>query len=106
MSKGVAGESYMLAGPRATFADGLRRVAAIAGTKGPLVLPTGVVRAAAAVMAVVERVVPLPPDLASETMRAGTATYLGTPAKAERDLGWHARDLDTGLRETVASLRA
>ena len=38
-------------------------------------------------------------------MRAGLATYLGTPAKAERDLGWHARDLDTGLRETVAALR-
>ena len=105
MSQGVAGESYMLAGPRATFADGLRRVAAIAGTKGPMVLPTGVVRAAAGVMAVLGRVVPLPPDYAAETMRAGLATYLGTPAKAERDLGWHARDLDPGLRETVASLR-
>jgi len=105
MSQGVAGESYMLAGPRATFADGLRRVAAIAGTKGPMVLPTGVVRAAAGVMAVLGRAVPLPPDYAAETMRAGLATYLGTPAKAERDLGWHARDLDTGLRETVASLR-
>ena len=34
-------------------------------------------------------------------MRAGLATYLGTPAKAERELGWHARDLDTGLRQTV-----
>ena len=105
MSQGVAGESYMLAGPRATFADGLRRVAAIAGTKGPMVLPTGVVRAAAAVMAVLGRAVPLPPDYAAETMRAGLATYLGTPAKAERELAWHARDLDTGLRETVASLR-
>jgi len=105
MSQGVAGESYMLAGPRATFADGLRRVAAIAGTKGPMVLPTGVVRAAAGVMAVLGRVVPLPPDYAAETMRAGLATYLGTPAKAERDLGWQARDLDTGLRETVAALR-
>lgn len=35
----------------------------------------------------------------------GLATYLGTPGKAERDLDWHARDLDTGLRETVAALR-
>jgi dihydroflavonol-4-reductase len=105
MSRGVAGESYMLAGPRATFADGLRRVAAVAGTKGPMVLPTGVVRAAAGVMAVLGRAVPLPPDYAAETMRAGLATYLGTPAKAERDLDWHARDLDTGLRQTVAALR-
>ena len=105
MRTGVNGDSYMLAGPRATFAEGLRRIAAIAGTKGPMVLPTGVVRAAAALMAVLGHVVPLPPDFAAETMRAGTATYLGTPAKAERDLGWRARDLDTGLRETVAALR-
>ena len=51
------------------------------------------------------RVVPLPPDFAAETMRASLATYYGSSAKAERDLGWHARDLDTGLRETVAALR-
>jgi hypothetical protein len=47
----------------------------------------------------------VPPDFAAETMRAGLATYLGTPAKAEHDLGWQARDLDTGLRETVEALR-
>jgi nucleoside-diphosphate-sugar epimerase len=37
-------------------------------------------------------------------MRAGLASYLGSSAKAERELGWHSRDLDTGLRETVAAL--
>jgi len=105
MTRGVPGESYMLAGPRASLADGLRRVADVAGTKGPMVLPTGVVRAVAAVMALLGRAVPVPPDFAAETMRAGLATYLGTPAKAEHDLGWQARDLDTGLRETVEALR-
>ena len=80
-------------------------VAAIAGTKGPMVLPDGMVRATAAVLAAVGRVVPLPPDFAAETLRASLATYYGSPAKAERDLGWRARDLDTGLRETVAALR-
>jgi nucleoside-diphosphate-sugar epimerase len=105
MERGVAGESYMLAGPRSTLADALRRLAAIAGTKGPMVLPDGMVRATAAVLAAVGRVVPLPPDFAAETLRASLATYYGSPAKAERDLGWRARDLDTGLRETVAALR-
>jgi nucleoside-diphosphate-sugar epimerase len=38
-------------------------------------------------------------------MRAGLATYYGDPAKAGRELGWRARDLDEGLRETVAALR-
>ena len=54
---------------------------------------------------VVAGAVAVPPGYAAETMRAGLATYLGTSAKAGRDLGWHARDLDTGLRETVAALR-
>jgi nucleoside-diphosphate-sugar epimerase len=49
--------------------------------------------------------VPLPPDYAAETMRAGLATYYGSPARAERELGWRARSLDEGLRETVESLR-
>ena len=105
MESGVPGESYLLAGPRATLADGLKQVAEIAGTKGPMVLPTGLVRGVAAVAGGLGRVVPLPPDFAAETMRASLATYYGSSAKAERDLGWHARDLDTGLRETVDALR-
>ncbi len=105
MEKGRPGESYMLAGPRATLADGLRQVATIAGTKGPLVLPTRLVRMTAALMGVVGKVVPVPPDLAAETARAGLATYYGTPAKAERELGWHARPLEQGLRQTVDHLQ-
>lgn len=105
MERGVAGESYMLAGPRARLAEGLRIVARIAGTKGPRVLPTRVVRTSATAMGVVGKVVPLPPDYAAETMRAGLATYYGTPAKAERELGWQARPLEEGLRQTVEHLR-
>jgi nucleoside-diphosphate-sugar epimerase len=105
MEAGRAGEAYMLAGPRSTLADVLRAVASLAGTKGPIVLPDVLVRGTAAVAGVVGRVVPLPPGYAAETMRAGLATYYGTGAKAERELGWHPRDLDTGLRETVTALR-
>ena len=105
MEKGLPGESYMLAGPRAGLAQGLQQVAAIAGTKGPVVVPSGLLRVLAAVGDVVGKVVPLPPGFAAETMRAGLATYLGSPAKAERYLGWHARPLETGLRQTVDALR-
>jgi nucleoside-diphosphate-sugar epimerase len=105
MERGVPGESYLLAGPRATLAEGLTKAAGIAGTKPPMVLPTGLVRAVAAVAGGLGRLVPLPADFAAETMRASLATYYGSSAKAERDLGWHARDLDTGLRETVDALR-
>ena len=105
MERGEPGRSYMLAGPRVTLADGLIRVARIAGTKGPVVLPERIVRLGARVTGLVGRVVPLPPDYAAETMRAGLATYYGSPARAERELGWRARPLDEGLRETVESLR-
>jgi nucleoside-diphosphate-sugar epimerase len=105
MDKGLPGESYMLAGPRATLAAGLQQAATIAGTRGPRLLPAGMVRVTAALTGVLGKVVPLPPDYAPETLRASLASYYGSPAKAERELGWRARSLDEGLRDTVASLR-
>lgn len=105
MEKGVPGESYMLAGPRATLGTGLRKAAEIAGTKGPVLLPAGMVRVTAALMGALGAVVPLPPDYAAETLRASLATYYGSSAKAEQDLGWRARSLDEGMRDTVGSLR-
>jgi nucleoside-diphosphate-sugar epimerase len=104
MERGRPAETYMLAGPPLSLAEGLRRTAALAGTKGPVVLPDPVVRATAALLGVAGRVVPLPPGYAPETMRAGVATYLGDSTKARHELGWRPRDLDTGLRETVAAI--
>jgi dihydroflavonol-4-reductase len=105
MQRGVAGEEYMLAGPRATLADGLRLLVALAGTRAPMVLPTGVVATAATVLGVLGRVIPLPPGYAAESMRAGLATYYGTPEKAQRELGWIGRSLDDGLRQTIRALK-
>ena len=105
MEKGDPGAAYMLAGPQASLAGVLRRVAAIAGTKPPLTLPVGMVRFTAAVNAVLGKVVPLPEDYTAESLRASVASYLGSPARAEQELGWSARSLDDGLRETVAALR-
>jgi len=106
MDAGRSGESYMLAGPAMTLANGLRLVAELAGTRGPVVLPDGLVRGVGRVAGVLGRVVPLPADLAAETLRASLATYLGSAAKAKRELGWRARDPRTGLGQTVAALRA
>jgi nucleoside-diphosphate-sugar epimerase len=105
MDKGTTGAAYMLAGPRAGLADVLRRVADLAGTKPPFTLPIPVVRATAAVNRVVGRVVPLPDDYTGESLRASVATYVGDPTRAEKELGWSARGLDEGLRETVTALR-
>ena len=102
-TRGTVGEAYMLAGPRATFVQGLNRVAAIAGTRRPTALPAAMVSATAAVLGQVEKVAHLPAPYNAESMRAGLATYYGTAEKAKAELGWTCRDLDTGLRETLAA---
>jgi nucleoside-diphosphate-sugar epimerase len=106
MERGVPGESYMLAGEQASLAEALVLAAELAGTRGPVVIPAGVVRLSARIAAVVERVVPLPAQYASETLRASVATYLGSPAKAERDLSWTCRPLRAGLGELVRLTRS
>jgi nucleoside-diphosphate-sugar epimerase len=105
MQKGEVGESYMLAGDPARLDDVLTRVAEIAGTKGPILVPAALLRVAEKVMTQLDRVTTIPPLYHPETFRAALASYMGTRAKAERELGWSPRPLDEGLRETVAALR-
>jgi nucleoside-diphosphate-sugar epimerase len=103
MHRGTPGESYMLAGPRASLAQGLVRVAALAGTRPPITLPSAMVALTGRLNGVVGRLVPLPPQYAAESVRSSLATYLGTPGKAERELGWTCRSIDEGLRETISA---
>jgi nucleoside-diphosphate-sugar epimerase len=106
MEKGRSGRSYMLAGPQATIGEAARLAARIAGTKGPIVLPNGMIRSAAALMGIIEKVVPPLTGYNAETMRAALASYLGSPARAQQELGWTARSLEEGMTETVAALKA
>jgi nucleoside-diphosphate-sugar epimerase len=105
MERGRTGETYLLAGPPYALAEGLRLAAHLAGGPGPVVLPSALVRATAAVTAALGRVVPLPPMYAAETLRSSLATYLGSAAKAERELGWSARPLVDGLAAMLAAER-
>ncbi len=87
-SRGVEGESYMLAGPPAPLAEALRIAARLAGTKGPVTMPTGrVMRSAAAMAALVEKVVRLPPayrrgDVAGRRPPPTSAARRGPQARA------------------------
>jgi len=103
MQRGMPGQSYMLAGPRAPLAYGLSQVAVIAGTHRPVRLPRAMVSLTAALAGPLGRVVPLPAEYAAESLRSSLATYYGTPAKAERELGWTCRGIAEGLRETIRS---
>jgi dihydroflavonol-4-reductase len=101
MDRGGAGEDYILAGPQTTVVEVLRIVAELAGTKPPLVLPDPVIAASARLLSVLGRRVRLPAVYRAESLRAATASYLGRSDKAAAELGWFARDLRTGLAETV-----
>ncbi len=103
MQRGTPGETYMFAGPAHTVREVVEFVAGLAGRPMPRVwLGPGGMRMTARVMSLFARSVQLPTMLAPEVLRsiAGT-TYIGSPAKAERELGWKARSMETGMREAL-----
>jgi nucleoside-diphosphate-sugar epimerase len=101
MQRGRIGAAYILAGPPHSIAEALRLAARLAGVRGPVVLPTAVVRAAAVAIGALEPVVRVPGTYSGEALRSSLATYLGDPAKAGGELGWSARSLEEGMAQTV-----
>lgn len=103
MEKGRAGESYIIAGPAHTVLDAIRAAAATSRRPAPIAaLPPALFRAGAFVMSGLERLVPLPAALSGETLRVmAGVTYLGSPEKARRELGFAPRPLADGLRHLI-----
>ena len=85
-----------------TFEEAFDLAAHIARKRHPLFHPRPItMRALARTVEQLERWdIHLP--IAAETLRlmAGT-TWIGSSAKAERELGWRVRSLDEGLRHTI-----
>ena len=103
MERGAPGRAYFLAGPVHTLEGALDLAADITGVPAPaLKLPPRVLRGASILVKPVEWLVPLPSAFTSEGLRiiAGV-TYIGTSARAERELGWQPRSLRDGLTETL-----
>jgi nucleoside-diphosphate-sugar epimerase len=103
MEKGTPGESYIIAGPPHTLIEALALAEQITGVPGPRMHPPpAMIKATAAIMGLVERVLPVPPGYSAEYLRvSGGATYLGSNAKARAALGLTMRPLEEGLRETL-----
>jgi nucleoside-diphosphate-sugar epimerase len=103
MDKGRIGESYILAGPRHTMVEVFELAERLTGIRGPRVRAGATpLKAMATLTGVLEKVLPIPASYRSESLRsvAGT-TFTATSAKARRELGWDARSLEDGLRETL-----
>ena len=103
MEKGRPGETYIIAGPPHKLTEFFELAEQITGVPAPsLRLPAGMMKATAALMGVVEKVLPLPAAFSAEYLRvnAGT-TYWGDNAKARRELGYEPRSLREGMEETL-----
>lgn len=98
LDRGVVGRSYILSGPRTTLDDAVELAARIGGRKPPRNVPTGLLR----LMAPFGRFIGQPN--AKELISASSGvTYWATAARAEAELGFHARPIEDGLRDTFAS---
>ena len=95
LDRGEIGQAYVLAGPRATLREAIALAAAVKGRKPPpLRLPTGLIRAMAPIGRLIGQ-----PNLREVISASAGVTYLASSAKAERELGFAARDLETGFRD-------
>jgi nucleoside-diphosphate-sugar epimerase len=103
IEQGAPGESYIIAGPAATFEDALKQAEQITGVPVPrLRVAPGLLKAMSGLMRVVERVTPVPDDYSAEYLRINAGvTYIGDNAKARRELGYSPRSLKEGLAETL-----
>jgi hypothetical protein len=103
MERGVPGETYILTGPRHTFEEAFDLMARIARVPRPLLHPgPRTLKALAALMGLLQQAVDLPPVLTPEALRVSAGvTYLGSSAKAVRDLGFTTRPLQDGMEQTI-----
>jgi nucleoside-diphosphate-sugar epimerase len=102
--KGKPGESYVLGGELSTMGDLVDKVAEIEGRKPPRVeMPPVLMKMAIPIGPVVGKAMGFPPNLAELIRASDGVTYWARDDKARRELGYAPRDLDTGLRETLAA---
>ena len=99
MEKGRPGEAYIIAGPAHTLIEAFAVAEKLTGIKAPTSHPSPrTLRMVAAIMSVVAKFKTVSETFDPEQLRvlAGN-TYMGTAAKAERELGFKARPLAEGL---------
>jgi dihydroflavonol-4-reductase len=101
--KGKVGESYVLSGDQSRMGDIVDRAAAIGGRKGPrMTMPNVLIKLSAPLGPVIGPAMGFPPNLRELISASAGVTYWAKDEKARRELGFQTRDLDEGLRDTIA----
>jgi nucleoside-diphosphate-sugar epimerase len=101
--KGKVGESYVLGGELARMGELVEKVSEIAGRKPPRrELPPALIKMAIPIGPLVGRAMGFPPNLRELVRTSDGVTFWAKDDKARRELGYAPRDMDTGLRQTLA----
>lgn len=102
MERGTPGETYIIAGEPRMLTEVFEIAAEITGIDPPRTIPPGVLRGLSRIVRPFERVVDLPPEYTSESLRLlGGVTYWGDNTKATQELGLEHRPLTEGLAEML-----
>ena len=105
--RGRTGQSYVVGGEITRAGELIDRVARLAGRRPPRwTLPPSLARMGIPFGPLATRLMGTPPNLREAIRAAHGVTYWATDSKARRELGYAPRDLDTGLRQTLAALLA
>jgi nucleoside-diphosphate-sugar epimerase len=104
LDKGEVGQSYVLGGQISTMRDLVEKVAEIEGRKPPKRnLPTALIKLSAPAGPVVGKIMGFPPNFGELITASDGVTYWAKDDKAREKLGYSPRDLEAGLRQTLAA---
>jgi hydroxymethylglutaryl-CoA reductase/dihydroflavonol-4-reductase len=100
MEKGVAGETYIIAGEPCTYVEAFQLASHITGRPAPRAVSYKLMKTMAPLMKPFDNF--LPDTYTSEGLRIlGGVTYWGDSSKARRFLGFNSRLLQEGLEATL-----
>jgi len=99
--KGRIGESYILGGTALSLGEYIKLWSKVTGRPAPVLeIPSAFVRVWWPVLALLERVLPIPAVLSGEAARVLGTTWIATSEKAQRELGYQFRPVEEGLKLT------
>lgn len=102
LDRGEVGATYPLGGEITTLGRILATTARTLGKKLPPRLPSSLIKMGIPFGRLVGRLMGVPPNLRELIRAADEVTYWASDARARDELGYAPRDLDTGLRQTLA----
>jgi nucleoside-diphosphate-sugar epimerase len=102
MEKGRVGESYNICGYTHTLVNALEIAKEITGIRTPATVPPQMIYAMSVIMSLFDKFIPVPESYTGEGLRVvAGVTYIGSNARARRELGYNPRPLKEGLTETL-----